>query len=48
MKYAILNPDRAYHDSFFDLWMWPLMALGGQIATMFGAFVEPKRRHRLW
>ena len=37
------NPGRAYHDTFFDLWCWPLMALGGQIATMFGAFVPPKR-----
>jgi hypothetical protein len=42
------DPGRAYHDSFWDLWSWPLMALAGQVATMFGAFVEPKGLRVRW
>lgn len=42
------NPGRAYRDSFWDLWAWPLMAMFGQVATMFGAFVEPKGVRVRW
>lgn len=40
------KPSKAYEDSTWGVWGTPLILLIGQVATMFGAFSEGRRRGR--
>lgn len=46
--YSPGNPERAYRDSFFDVWFGPLASFGGAIATGLGSMSEGRRRRYGW
>ena len=43
VAYSPGNPLRAYRDEFWDIWAAPFLAFVFQIASLFGAFIEPKQ-----
>lgn len=43
--YSPLDPDDACHDSVWDVWGAPILAMVVQVITLFGSFFEGKKRH---
>lgn len=46
--YSKSNPNRAYRDSFFDVWFAPIASAAGAVASALGSTSEGRRRSYGW